>query len=141
MDPKALRRWLVVVAVVYLVLPRDLLFDFAGRGLGFADDLALAALLYWYYRKRQRDMASGRPEEEPRRERTEAPPSPGEAPRDPHEVLGIPATASADEVQSAYRARMREYHPDKVAHLGEELQKLAHRKAQEIQEAYETLRK
>ena len=141
MDTKALRRWLVVAAVLYFVMPRDLVFDFAGRGLGFADDLVLAALLYAYYRKRQRDMASGRPEGEPREARAETPPAAGERPRDPHEVLGIPATASADEIQSAYRARMREYHPDKVAHLGEELQKLAHRKAQEIQRAYEELRK
>jgi DnaJ like chaperone protein len=36
---------------------------------------------------------------------------------------------------------MHEYHPDKVAHLGEELQKVAHRKAVEIQQAYEQLRK
>jgi DnaJ-domain-containing protein 1 len=36
---------------------------------------------------------------------------------------------------------MHEYHPDKVAHLGEELQKVAHRMAVEIQQAYEQLRK
>jgi DnaJ like chaperone protein len=35
---------------------------------------------------------------------------------------------------------MMEYHPDKVAHLGEELQKLAHEKSQEIQRAYQQLR-
>ena len=35
----------------------------------------------------------------------------------------------------------QEYHPDKVAHLGEELQELAHRKALEIQQAYRQLRK
>jgi DnaJ like chaperone protein len=56
-------------------------------------------------------------------------------------VLGIPRTASDGEIQAAYRARMREYHPDKVAHLGEELQKLAHRKSQEIQRAYQKLRR
>ena len=41
----------------------------------------------------------------------------------------------------AYRARMHEYHPDRVTHLGEELQKVAHRKAVKIQQAYEQLRK
>lgn len=35
---------------------------------------------------------------------------------------------------------MNEYHPDKVAHLGEDLQKLAHQKALEIQRAYQQLR-
>jgi DnaJ-domain-containing protein 1 len=34
---------------------------------------------------------------------------------------------------------MREYHPDKVAHLGEALQTLAHEKSQEIQRAYRAL--
>ncbi len=60
---------------------------------------------------------------------------------DPYEVPGIPASASAETIQSAYKARMNEYHPDKVAHLGEELQELAHRKALEIQQAYQQLRK
>jgi DnaJ-domain-containing protein 1 len=36
---------------------------------------------------------------------------------------------------------MREYHPDKVAHLGEALQKVAHEKSQEIQQAYRALRR
>ncbi len=44
-------------------------------------------------------------------------------------------------IQTAYKARMNEYHPDKVAHLGEDLQKLAHRKALEIQRAYQQLSK
>jgi DnaJ-domain-containing protein 1 len=60
---------------------------------------------------------------------------------DPHEILGITPSASEEEIQAAYKARMNEYHPDKVAHLGEELQKLAHRKALEIQQAYQQLRK
>ncbi len=36
---------------------------------------------------------------------------------------------------------MNEYHPDKVAHLGEDLQKLAHRKSLEIQQTYQQLRR
>ncbi len=35
---------------------------------------------------------------------------------------------------------MKEYHPDKVAHLGEELQELAHKKSLDIQRAYQQLR-
>lgn len=34
---------------------------------------------------------------------------------------------------------MQEYHPDKVSHLGEGLQELAHTKTQEIQRAYKEL--
>ena len=60
---------------------------------------------------------------------------------DPYAALGVPRSASQEAIQTAYRARMNEYHPDKVAHLGEELQQLAHRKALEIQRAYEQLRR
>jgi len=35
---------------------------------------------------------------------------------------------------------MGEYHPDKVAHLGEALQEVAHEKSQEIQRAYQLLK-
>ena len=48
---------------------------------------------------------------------------------------------SKEEIDAAYKARMKEYHPDKVAHLGEELQELARRKVLEIQKAYQQLTK
>ena len=37
-------------------------------------------------------------------------------------------------------ARMKQYHPDRVSGLGEELQHLAHEKTLAIQRAYEELR-
>ena len=58
---------------------------------------------------------------------------------DPYEVLGISRDARPEEIKAAYRREMANYHPDKVAHLGPELQKLANRKAQEINRAYEYL--
>ena len=58
-----------------------------------------------------------------------------------YEVLEIPATATDDEVKKAYRRMAMKYHPDKVAQLGEEVQKAAGEKFKKVQEAYETIQK
>jgi uncharacterized Zn finger protein (UPF0148 family) len=58
---------------------------------------------------------------------------------DAYAVLGISREASPDEIRMAYHREMGNYHPDKVAHLGKELQELAKTKAQEINRAYEEL--
>ena len=60
---------------------------------------------------------------------------------DPYEVLGVAHGASNDEITQAYRERMKQYHPDRVADLGPELRELAHRKTIEIQRAWTELRK
>ena len=145
MEPRKLKRWLTVIAVVYLVFPRDLIPDFLGRGLGLVDDLLLIGLLTYFYRKQLRQHAARETGESGRRDREE-PSSQPQAPAsdrrfDPYEILGIAPSASGEAIQAAYKARMNEYHPDKVAHLGEDLQKLAHRKALEIQQAYQQLRR
>ncbi len=145
MDPKNLKKWLIIIAVLYLVFPRDLIPDFLGSGLGVIDDLLLIALLTYFYRNRLREYAaratqeSGGQDQRERSSRAQAEASEGSF--DPYEILSIDSSASGEEIQAAYKACMHEYHPDKVAHLGEELQKVAHRKSVEIQQAYEQLRK
>jgi len=57
----------------------------------------------------------------------------------PHKTLGLGENATLEEIKIAYRNKMKQYHPDKVAHLGKELQDLARKKATEINRAYETL--
>jgi hypothetical protein len=53
--------------------------------------------------------------------------------RQAYEILGLPPGRVTLEVaRIAYRARMAEYHPDKVAHLGHELREVAARRALEI---------
>ncbi len=54
-----------------------------------------------------------------------------------YEVLEVEANSSSEEIKAAYRKLMKEYHPDKVATLGKDLQTLAERKTKEISEAYE----
>ena len=148
MDPRTLIKWLILAAIVYLVWPYDLLPDFLGLP-GRLDDVLLMAWLAWVYRKHVRQFvakASTREEQAPRGDASDG----GSGTGSPHgstsskgfdayEVLGVPRSASRDVVRAAYRSRMQEYHPDKVAHLGEELQALAHEKSQQIQRAYRQL--
>ena len=69
---------------------------------------------------------------------TEAPsPSPPSlAEPDPWTVLEVAPTASANELARAFRARMAEYHPDKVATMGPEIRALADERAKTITLAY-----
>ena len=54
-----------------------------------------------------------------------------------YEVLGITPNASVSEIRTAYKRKMSQYHPDKVAGLGPEFNKIAEQKAKEINLAYE----
>lgn len=58
-----------------------------------------------------------------------------------YKVLGIDANATDDEIKKAYRQMAIKFHPDKVAHMGDEYQKGAKQKFQKIQESYDALKK
>jgi DnaJ-domain-containing protein 1 len=59
-----------------------------------------------------------------------------------YEVLGVDETnASFDEIQAVYRHKIAQYHPDRVAGLGPELQALAEQHSKEINRAYAEARK
>lgn len=58
-----------------------------------------------------------------------------------YKILEISPDASIDEIKSAYRKMAKKYHPDRVATLGEEVQKQAVEKFRMVQEAYENLKK
>lgn len=55
-------------------------------------------------------------------------------------VFGLSPGASEPEIKAAYRNKMRDYHPDTVAHLAPEFQEVAVRKSQELNDAYGALR-
>lgn len=69
--------------------------------------------------------------------RDAAPPS---AP-DPYAALGVRSDASDGEVEQAWRRRMQEYHPDRVANAAPELRELAERRAAEANAAWEQIRR
>ena len=58
-----------------------------------------------------------------------------------YKVLGLDSSASDDEIKKAYRQMAIKFHPDKVSQLGEEYQKGAKEKFQEVQNAYENVKK
>lgn len=53
-----------------------------------------------------------------------------------YEILGVEPAASVDEIRVAYKRKISQYHPDKVASLGEEFMDIAQNKSKEINSAY-----
>jgi DnaJ like chaperone protein len=58
-----------------------------------------------------------------------------------YNILGISENASIEEIKSAYRKKMMEYHPDRTGGLGEKLRVLAEEEAKKINNAYEKIMK
>jgi len=56
-------------------------------------------------------------------------------------ILGIPETATVEEITAAYKQQISQYHPDKVASLGAELRELAEFKSKQINAAYDYAKK
>lgn len=94
--------------------------------------IALLATVVWRYltgaAKKTKTMPSGS--------------TPGrKPPKDAFAVLGVSQDAKMDEIHAAYQKKMHEYHPDRVAGLGEELRQLAEQRAKEINAAYAQLKR
>ena len=67
----------------------------------------------------------------------------GNASVDPYKILDVPADASDTQVKKAYRAKMREFHPDNVQGRGlsEAYIEFAKEKCQAINDAYDTIKR
>jgi hypothetical protein len=133
---------IILAAVVYSLSPVDFLPDYI-FGWGWIDD-ALVLVILWqiFIRLKQRfgTVQGQRDSDKEGRRRAES--HNGEhasAPQSPHDVLGVSPNATPEEIKQAYRQLAGQYHPDKVAHLGEEFRQLAEKRFKEIQEAYQKL--
>lgn len=124
--------WQVALAVgiglfLYLRSPIDLLPD--GMGVfGLLDDLIVLGFGIWWLNRR---LGERRP--------AAAPAPDAAAPTDPYEILEVARDASPEEITRAYREQMKRYHPDRVATLGAELQRVAHERTVAIQRAYDAI--
>ncbi|MDO9512779.1 MAG: TerB family tellurite resistance protein [Bacteroidales bacterium] len=58
-----------------------------------------------------------------------------------YQILGISTSATDEELKKAYRAMAILHHPDKVSHLGNDVQNAAKEKFQQINAAYEEIKK
>lgn len=142
---RALAKFLpILVILLYVISPVDLVPDLL-PGLGFLDDLLLILGALWYLSLYRWGES---PWEAYRRARTRWEAGKGPRPEDfyhdqddPYAILGVSRNATQEEIKAAYRRAVAKYHPDKVAHLGQEFQELAHQKLLAIQRAYETLMK
>jgi len=142
--------WLPLIlagAILYILSAIDFIpdvFPIFGR----LDDLAVAIGLVWFFtswlpenrhriywfKSQSRDETSTGGGE--RSERVAGNPAPE---FDPFKILNVSRGASSGEIKHAYREMLSKYHPDKVAHLGQEFQQMAHGKVIEITKAYEML--
>jgi len=125
--------WLI--ALLYLINPYDVVPDFI-LGIGWLDDLAVAGLVLWWASRwkrtlQQKSTSSSYTKAEQGSAAREEPHG-----EDPYKVLGLQSGATKEEIKAAYKRLAAQYHPDKVQHLGKELQDLAHKKFVAIQEAY-----
>ncbi len=151
----------ITLGILYVLNPYDLLPSFIPV-LGWIDDIAVTAVMIYYMKYgrlpdfinrffgRMPGADQGRAgggyrhansgQEQYRQQDTGGSSHGGSHAKSPYEILGVSPGASQKEIHSAYRNLAQQYHPDKVSHLGEDLQEAARRKFVEIQAAYDRLK-
>lgn len=141
MNKLALGLVVAVGLLLYLRSPIDLIPDRIGAA-GFLDDLiALAVGIWWYWKRLPMLRAAGGAGGGASSAQSEAGTWSSTGRFDPYEVLGVSRGASQKEIREAYHDCLRQYHPDRVDDLGEDLRKLAHEKTLDIRKAYDELKR
>ena len=145
-----MKKWLyVLLALIYTLFPYDLLPDFI-TGLGWVDDLIvlgfLLRFLYLLYGKKRPGERVGTttfPKDKSESKESEKNDEARSADRfessDPYIVLGVDRSDSEAHIKKVYRELVSRYHPDKVAHLGEEFKTIAEERFKQIQNAYQKI--
>jgi DnaJ like chaperone protein len=138
-------KWIwIILAIVYLLSPFDIIPGI--HPAAWLDDIIVAYFLFRYLSRLIPSGQSGLPplgrqQRTRRQSQSDGIPPTDNDHRTPHEILGIPSDADQKTIRKAYRNLVNQYHPDKVAHLGEEFQELAEKRFKTIQKAYEKLKR
>ena len=150
---------LIIFALAYFISPIDIIPDYLIPYLGWIDDTFVIGVIIYLIRYGKLPYFSGKKgrflnifsnlfnsyknqsanstQAGSRSENNNS----NEIDKDPYEILGVEKNATKKEIQTAYKKKVQQYHPDKVSHLGEELQKVANEKFIEIKSAYDRLMK
>lgn len=92
---------------------------------------------YFEKERRARAQRARHRSQQPRTPPPEEPvPGPVNLDRLHRETLGLTGEITPEAVRAAYKARVREYHPDRVSRLGVKLRILAEEETKRINEAY-----
>ena len=126
--------FLIIILIIYIISPLDL-FPFV------FDDLIASGFLFYFWRKfknqkNQKSYYSRRKSQTNINAGSDGPMNLDES----YKLLNVSSDAPLSEVQKAYKEKMAKSHPDKVAHLSEELQKKAKELALEINKAYNNIK-
>ncbi len=126
--------FLITILIIYIISPLDL-FPFV------FDDLIASGFLFYFWKKfknqkSQKNYYSRRQSQA----NTKAKPGESMGLTESYKLLNVSSDAPLDEVQKAYKEKMAKSHPDKVAHLNEELQKKAKELTLEINKAYNIIK-
>ena len=154
---------LILLALIYAIIPFDILPDWFFGPAGLIDDALIGWLVWQYFQFQKKKQAakeayyqrSQDPFDETEEEKADYSDSSFKSKtdysdsdssfkkdkeiRDPYAVLGVRKDASTEEIKAAYRELANKYHPDKVQHLGEEFRELAEKRFKEIQQAYQKI--
>jgi DnaJ like chaperone protein len=126
----------LILALVYFVFPLDLIPDIFGP-FGRFDDLLIFGLAIWRVLKDRQARSQEQQGTNQSSQRNE--PEGSTKNVDPYTLFKLQPGASQAEIDARYKELAKDYHPDRVAHLGEDLRTVAHEKMIEIQRAYEQL--
>ena len=126
----------IVLLVLYIVSPLDALPHF------FDDLIASGILLYLLYKNGGMKKREGYSQNYDHAQRGDTKrPAESLTLEDAYRFLGVSPDTPLKEVEKTYKERISKSHPDKVSHLGEELQEKASEVTLKLNAAMNTIRK